>query len=153
MGGGASPSAGADCNGRRGPCQDGSRRVISQQELAHFKAPRDQTRAKRTVPAISHHDDLLTEESALSRGALLADTYNDPVHSKYDWKQAYFSDGSVIKDQDLGQMVGAAVWRASDEQAFLIQPNGHGPTNTINRAEASAVYHILNDICPPQRRP
>jgi ribonuclease HI len=71
------------------------------------------------------------------------------VRSKYAWKQAYFSDGSVIKDKDLGQMVGAAVWRASDEQAFLIQPNGHGPTNTINRAEAAAVYHILNDICPP----
>ena len=46
-------------------------------------------------------------------------------------------------------MVGAAVWRASDEQAFLIQPNGHGPTNTINRAEGAAMYHILNDICPP----
>jgi hypothetical protein len=44
---------------------------------------------------------------------------------------------------------GAAVYSAREERAYLIQPNGQGPINTFNRAEGSAIFHVLNDICPP----
>jgi hypothetical protein len=68
---------------------------------------------------------------------------------KYNWKQnGYFPDGSVISDEDC-HLVGAAVYNAHEERAYLIQPNGQGPTNTINRAEWSAIFHVLNDIWPP----
>jgi hypothetical protein len=53
------------------------------------------------------------------------------------------------RQRNLCHLVGAAVYSAREERAYLIQPNGQGPTDTINRAEGSAIFHVLNDICPP----
>ena len=123
---------------------------IKEAEEEHLaRYTRQKKRSRRSIPAIAQHAELLTRESAETRAQLLAQHYNVAFAPKYQWKrEGYFSDGSVIKTKDA-QLVGAAVWRAQDEQAFRIQPNGHGPTNTINRAEGAAIYHILNDICPP----
>ena len=67
---------------------------------------------------------------------------------RYDWRRAYFTDGSVQRTEKGPQLVGAAVWRAQggadgEPQTWLVNPNGCGPTNTINRAEGSAILAVL----------
>lgn len=63
---------------------------------------------------------------------------------KYQWRDAYFTDGSV---SSAG--VGAAVHcAASQQQVWRIMPNGEGPTDTIMRAELAAIFHTLRDIAP-----
>ena len=67
---------------------------------------------------------------------------------KYDWKRAYFTDGSVQETEGGAKLVGAAVWRATGGPgggpvSWLIHPGGVGPTNTINRAEGAAVFTTL----------
>ena len=70
---------------------------------------------------------------------------------RYDWRRAYFTDGSVQRTEEGAQLVGAAAWRAKggttgEPQTWLIHPGGCGPTNTINRAEGAAVFALLVDI-------
>ena len=122
--------------------------TITAANSKNFKPPHRHKRVRRTFPANTHHDNILTRESAKTRCGRLAAAYDAEVRPKYNWNDAYFSDGSVIDDDKAGHLVGAAVWRARDQQAFHITPNGKGPTNTINRAELAAIFHILNDICP-----
>ncbi len=93
------------------------------------------------------HAELLSRASMESRTPRLAAKYADTYTPKYNWKQSgYFRD--VISDEDC-HLVGTAVYSAREERAYLIQPNGQGPTNMINRAEGSAIFHVLSDIWPP----
>ncbi|KAL4446707.1 hypothetical protein ABPG77_007951 [Micractinium sp. CCAP 211/92] len=75
--------------------------------------------------------------------------YGTTLHTlTYDWQRAYFTDGSVQKSDEGAHLVGAAVWRATGgtgagSTAWRINPNGYGPTNTINCAEGAAVWTVL----------
>ncbi|KAL4441050.1 hypothetical protein ABPG77_010481, partial [Micractinium sp. CCAP 211/92] len=75
--------------------------------------------------------------------------YGATLHTlTYDWQRAYFTDGSVQKSDEGAHLVGAAVWRATGgtgggSTAWRINPNGYGPTNTINCAEGAAVWTVL----------
>lgn len=55
-----------------------------------------------------------------------------------------YTDGSCIKSGGANKL-GAAVWLRRDGRDMLMQiaPNGLGPTNTINRAELSAIHFAL----------
>jgi len=56
-----------------------------------------------------------------------------------------YTDGSCIREKGGEFNLGAAVWRMQDgaAQLWLVNPNGKGPTNTINRAELSALHLAL----------
>jgi ribonuclease HI len=126
--------------------------LIAPEEEARFRPDRRFKRVQKRNPVTNDHEphaELLSRASMESRAPRLAAKYADTYTPKYNWKQnGYFPDGSVIPDEDC-HLVGAAVYSAREERAYLIQPNGQGPTNTINRAEGSAIFHVLNDICPP----
>ena len=70
----------------------------------------------------------------------------DDCPLRFEWRQAYFTDGSVS-----GDGVGAAVYCASHngtEREWRICPNGEGPADTIMRAELAALYHLVHDVVP-----
>ena len=85
-------------------------------------------------------------ESACSE---ISEQLSRHVRFKYAWRDAHYTDGSVKDDEQRGRLVGAAVYRTSDGRQFLINPCGKGVTNTINRAELSAIYHVFADISDP----
>ena len=64
---------------------------------------------------------------------------------RYDWRAAYFTDGSKL-DGDT-PLVGAAAYRVG-QGTYLIQPNGQGCTNTINRAELAAIHYVVTELLP-----
>ena len=58
-----------------------------------------------------------------------------------------FTDGSCIKHKDGKQSIGAAVHFVQPDgsaDTMLVNPNGEGYTNTINRAELSAIHQALH---------
>ena len=59
-----------------------------------------------------------------------------------------YTDGSC---QQIGTRtcLGAAAYRSPSTE-HLIQPQGHGPTTTITRAELVAILHALHHVCQPQ---
>lgn len=69
---------------------------------------------------------------------------------RYDWRLAYYTDGSVQATDDA-RLVGAAVYSANEDRAYRIQPNGTGPTNTINRAELAAIHHAVTQLLLPDQ--
>ena len=55
-----------------------------------------------------------------------------------------YTDGSCKKDKDTGvNMLGAAVYDARAKSFQRVQPNGLDATNTITRAELSAIHQAL----------
>jgi len=63
-----------------------------------------------------------------------------------DWRDVTYTDGSVIeKEIDLPSLVGSGVFTLSKEDppseqhTYHVNPNGRGPTNTINRAELAGI--------------
>jgi ribonuclease HI len=57
-----------------------------------------------------------------------------------------YTDGSSIKDALTGATrIGAAVFNAGTDATTLVNANGMGPTNTITRAELSAIHAALLD--------
>ena len=62
-----------------------------------------------------------------------------------------YTDGSCIKNKDGGQSVGAAVYITKNKVTLKINPNGVAYTNTINRAELSAIHQALTqpDVAEP----
>ncbi|NCB23823.1 MAG: hypothetical protein EOM56_13535, partial [Deltaproteobacteria bacterium] len=61
-----------------------------------------------------------------------------------DWKQWWYSDGSCMKDAETGAaIIGAGAFHPASKRSVVIQPNGVGTTNTINRAELCGVLGVL----------
>jgi ribonuclease HI len=56
---------------------------------------------------------------------------------------AVYTDGSCIKVKDAEQRIGAAVYIGKSGATIRVNPDGKGPTNTINRAELSAIHIAL----------
>ena len=90
---------------------------------------------------------LLAPQSLEANAAILAARHSPHVRFKFP-DPAYYTDGSVIRDQDLGQLAGAAVFDEDTDLQYTINPNGKGPTNTINRAELAAIHCTLCVLCP-----
>ena len=78
------------------------------------------------------------------RGTAFAAGYAALYAPRYDWRQAFFTDGSV-QETEHGTLIGAAVW-TDGAGACRINVNGTGPTNTITRAEAAAIYHAVHGM-------
>jgi hypothetical protein len=73
-----------------------------------------------------------------------------PHHMLWDAASIIYTDyGSCIeKENGTHNALGAGVCRpncAADTAHVL--PCGLGPTNTINRAELCAIYHVVNQTC------
>ena len=96
-----------------------------------------------------------------------------------DWREMTYTDGSVIKhkDDDSPPLSGSGVYKPGIDTTqppqhlqLHIKPNGHGPTNTITRAElvgilvalqheqtkiatdsASCIFQISNQTLHPMR--
>eukprot|EP00983_Pelagomonas_calceolata_P013898 444948-Pelagomonas_calceolata.AAC.1 len=69
-----------------------------------------------------------------------------------DWKEIIYTDGSVIKrkDDDSPPLAVSGVYKLvgdtipfSQRIQLHIKPNGHGPANTINRAESAGILVAL----------
>jgi ribonuclease HI len=71
---------------------------------------------------------------------------------KYDAHECYYTDGSCKKEDDGPNKLGAAVYHAGTQQYITVQPNGLDATNTITRAELSAIHAVL-DSYEAQRAP
>jgi ribonuclease HI len=109
----------------------------------HYRPPRklataaSDTSVAWRMPASTEQPDAATAEQ-------IATLYSQRQYQpRYEWQQALFTDGSVIKTEE-GNLVGAAVWRAGDG-ATLINTNGAGPDDTITRAELAAIRHAVCD--------
>jgi ribonuclease HI len=57
-----------------------------------------------------------------------------------------YTDGSCLKGKP--NRIGAGIYVAEEERVLYVQPHGKGPTNTINRAELSAIHQALNYHSP-----
>ena len=69
-----------------------------------------------------------------------------PAEEAGDTVVAY-TDGSCLKEGGGGQSIGAAVYFPQTKETIRINPRGQGPTNTINRAELSAIHQaVISDI-------
>ena len=90
------------------------------------------------LPVDSPDDDWATEVQADAEGS-------PRVYLAVDAMAGVYTDGSCIKGGEGGNKLGAAIWtkRSGMEVLALMEPNGHGPTNTINRAELVALHGAL----------
>ena len=64
----------------------------------------------------------------------------------YDWQHGLYTDGSC-KTLPGGNVLGAAYYDGHSGRTCTVQPNGLGATNTILRAELSAISQALKE--PP----
>jgi ribonuclease HI len=83
---------------------------------------------------------------ALAPACACASTPCTCAHAlRFDWREVAYTDGSCIKLPDGGSIVGAGVALPNhpEKQTYLVRPGGEGPTNTITRAELSAIYAWL----------
>jgi ribonuclease HI len=68
----------------------------------------------------------------------------------HDMTSFVYTDGSCIKNTEEGQTIGAAVVKlhahSRTHEELLVDPAGQGLTNTINRAELSAIQAALMHI-------
>eukprot|EP00983_Pelagomonas_calceolata_P051733 1142541-Pelagomonas_calceolata.AAC.1 len=69
-----------------------------------------------------------------------------------DWREITYTDGSIIKhkDDDTPPLSGSGACKLGRDTAsssqhlqLHIKPDGHGPTNTINRAELAGINVAL----------
>ena len=73
-------------------------------------------------------------------------------HKIQEWRTLTYTDGSVVADRESsGQITGAGLYtplsNTGHSMEHTVLPNGHGPTNTINRAELSAILVALSRGC------
>ena len=54
-----------------------------------------------------------------------------------------YTDGAAVTDAGAGTVLGAAVYDARADMTYLVDPCGHGSTNTITRAELGAIDQAL----------
>ena len=67
-----------------------------------------------------------------------------PAMLARDWRTGIYTDGSCIPDPETGgNLLGAAAYKPDENRTLYIDPHGHGPSNTINRAELSAIHMAL----------
>jgi len=59
---------------------------------------------------------------------------------------AVYTDGSCIKVKNEEQRIGAAVYIQKNGVTIRVNPDGKGPTNTITRAELSAIHIALTQV-------
>eukprot|EP00983_Pelagomonas_calceolata_P015549 492561-Pelagomonas_calceolata.AAC.1 len=69
-----------------------------------------------------------------------------------DWREITYTDGSVLKHKDDNSpplsdsgvyKLGRDTSPPSQHLQLLAKPNGHGPTNSINRAEVAGILVAL----------
>eukprot|EP00983_Pelagomonas_calceolata_P084990 1156469-Pelagomonas_calceolata.AAC.4 len=79
-------------------------------------------------------------------------SYKNTFTSEFkNWREITCTDGIVIQQKDNSSpLVGSAFYKpsrdttqSSQQQQVYINPNGHGPTNTINRAEPVGILVAL----------
>ena len=99
----------------------------------------------------------LLPDSRLRRAAdICVEHFNDDLPPAYDASLAAYTDGSLQEQKEGPSLLGAGIYKPEqatrDPLYFLINPNGRGPTKTINRAELVAIYHALHDprCCSPE---
>jgi ribonuclease HI len=67
-----------------------------------------------------------------------------PIHPPaHNWQQAIYTDGSCKQTETGGRLLGAAFYDPESDAVRLINPNGITTTNTILRAELSALVYAL----------
>ena len=103
------------------------------------------------------HDAEAWEIRSLDRMASLFGDEDAPL--RHDWRRIAYTDGSVIKETNAQgrviQLVGAGVFipdlsptaAPAEGRKILVNPGGSGPTNTVNRAELSAILAALKLGC------
>ena len=64
---------------------------------------------------------------------------------RWNTDKIYYTDGSSLKVDGVTQC-GAGVYNASLGLRLRVNPNGEGPTDTINRGELSGIHAALQDI-------
>eukprot|EP00877_Chromochloris_zofingiensis_P007662 jgi/Chrzof1/3149/Cz12g13190.t1 len=67
-----------------------------------------------------------------------------PPAPQWDPSAILYTDGSVHKHPY--HRVGAGVYDARDRTTYKINPCGRGPTNTINRAELTAIHYTIEHL-------
>ena len=92
----------------------------------------------------------LSSAAAKHTAAQARQQYSEPnCQLRYRWRLACFTDGSV----QSGGRVGAAIYRADTPEgtasALMVNPNGVGTADTINRAELAGIYHSVHDVLAP----
>jgi hypothetical protein len=66
---------------------------------------------------------------------------------RYDPKKYTYIDGSCISSKG-DKLLGAAYYHAPTQLHTHVNPNGAGPTNTINKAELVAIHQALKTATP-----
>mmetsp|Transcript_2060 Transcript_2060/g.4562 ORF Transcript_2060/g.4562 Transcript_2060/m.4562 type:complete len:987 (-) Transcript_2060:719-3679(-) len=75
----------------------------------------------------------------------LPGAYMQPHALRWAADTAVYTDGSCTKTTEGSQTLGAAVYFARTGHTLRVDPNGLGATNTITRAELSAILHALKE--------
>lgn len=70
---------------------------------------------------------------------------------KHDWQSFVYTDGSCIPastgNEARGNMLGAAFYDGPSGKTIMVEPQGCGSTNTITRAELSALDAAIDHCC------
>ncbi|GAB4814002.1 hypothetical protein N2152v2_001048 [Parachlorella kessleri] len=99
---------------------------------------------------------LQTEADGRRAADALVQHFNHNPPLAYEPALAVYTDGSLQEEKEGPPLLGAGIYRPEttthEPVYYLINPNGRGPTRTINRAELAAIYHALHDprCCSPE---
>ncbi|GAB4813565.1 hypothetical protein N2152v2_000611 [Parachlorella kessleri] len=99
---------------------------------------------------------LQTEADGRRAADALVQHFNHNPPLAYEPALAVYTDGSLQEQKEGPPLLGAGIYRPEttthEPVYYLINPNGRGPTRTINRAELAAIYHALHDprCCSPE---
>ena len=109
-----------------------------------IKPSKDFSKLKADNPHTQHHTVLPgTDPSDLSH---LIKSHKECLSPLlYDWTNIAYTDGSCTKTKDGEKTIGAAVYYpgTASPTPITINPQGAGPTNTINRAELAGIWGAL----------
>jgi ribonuclease HI len=134
---------------RRGhPLKWPSVRQVTAGTTSTVRIPAARKLLLRTAPAtVAGAAPLLPVQTEAETQVALRSRGCNPEHKlrlKYDANDCYYTDGSCKNEEDGPNKLGAAVYHAGTQQYITVQPNGCGTTNTITRAELSAIHALLD---------
>eukprot|EP00983_Pelagomonas_calceolata_P020416 643737-Pelagomonas_calceolata.AAC.1 len=107
---------------------------------------------RKKFQSLPHDTNSCSHRCSQARAAFNPATYKKTFTSKIkNWREITCTDGSVIQHKDdSSSFVGSGVYKpsrnfsqSSQQLQLQIIPNGHGPTNTINRAELAGILVAL----------
>ncbi|GAB4823850.1 hypothetical protein N2152v2_010896 [Parachlorella kessleri] len=125
-------------------------------EVPELHAPRRFKDSGRRIYPGDPQMRLQTEADGRRAADALVQYFNHNPPLAYEPALAVYTDGSLQEQKEGPPLLGAGIYRpetATHEPLYyLINPNGRGPTKTINRAELAAIYHALHDprCCSPE---